>query len=154
MNSTNNLDVAADLTRQLSAIVPVNDGDFDAVWLASEGALQRLQTDGYAPDEFLPDEVSDQMNFNLPGRDLALRFYRAYVREVRKAVCGGDQEFRSSIDNALTAGAGALLTVLAGGLAVPAAAVVLLAPIGAVLLVKGVDAFCALEPLPDEADEH
>lgn len=153
MDSTNNLDAAAKLTRQLTASVPVTDGDLDAVWSASEDALRQLQTAGYAPDEFLPDEVSDHMNFNLPGGDLARRFYRAYAREVRKAVCGGDEELRGKIDNALTAGAGALLTVLAGALAVPMAAVVLLAPIGAVLLIKGVDAFCAMEPATGKADE-
>jgi hypothetical protein len=145
------LDAAVELTQQLTAEVSEADADLDQVWAASEDALRQLRAAGYSPDEFLPDDVSAQLNFNVPGGDLARRFYRAYAREVRKAVCGADEDLRGNINNALTAGAGALLTVLAGALAVPAAAVVLLAPIGAVLLIKGVDALCAMEPAAEQS---
>lgn len=146
MNETESLAAAALLTETLAAEVPEAGAGLDAMWEASDEALQGLRASGYAPDEFLPDDVTAQLNFNVPGRDFALRFYRAYAREVRKAICGGDTKLRSSMDNAITAGAGAVLTALAGALAVPAAAVVLLAPIGAVLLIKGVDAFCTMDP--------
>jgi hypothetical protein len=57
----------------------------------------------------------------------------------------------------MTAGTTSLLTTLAAALTVPLGAAIVLAPVAALLLSKGIDAFCSMDtaatsPAADKAD--
>jgi hypothetical protein len=119
------------------------DDDLSSFWQRGEEAIAGLAAAGYSPEEFIPEDEAGQLGFATSSKDFARRFYQSYASQVRKALCGQD-ELRTHVDSALTAGATSLLTWLAGLLAVPLGAVMLLAPIAAVLLIKGIDAFCQM----------
>lgn len=133
---------AVRLANRLKVYVP--DGDkLEVVWERSESdeALRLVLAAGYSPNEFL-DEIDLQLNFNMSG--FAERFYRSYVRQVRTSLCNKDSDLRKTIGIAIGNGTSSLITKLAEALSVPVGAAMLLAPVAAILLVKGIDAFCEM----------
>jgi hypothetical protein len=139
------LALATSLTQQIAVRVPSSQDDLSQIWDAGDDALRQLTAAGYSPAEFLPDDEAGQLNFTVHGADFARRFYRAYAHEVRKSLCRADGDLRVRVNTAISAGASSLLSTLAVTLAVPLAAIVFLAPIAAVLIIKGIDAFCTME---------
>src|SRR6266568_1892086 len=129
---------AVDLAQRLAQEVSDTSGDFTPIWDRSDEALALVEKAGYSPHEFISDS-DDSLGFGLGGPGFARRFFRAYAREVRASLCGQDGDLRSSVGVAISGGTASLLSVLANALAVPLAAVGLLAPIAAILLIKGVD---------------
>lgn len=145
MSTEEQLTTAAQYTEQLLPLVPAVGTDLDTLWAASSGALAKLSEAGYSPEEFLPDDEAAQLNFTVPGADRAQLFFRCYALEVRKSFCGADGELRKSVQTAMTTGTTTLLTTMAAALAVPLGAIIVLAPIAAVMLSKGIDALCSMD---------
>lgn len=139
----NERDEAVRLADELTAYVP--DGDnLEVVWERAESdeALRLVRVAGYSPDEFL-DDIELELNFNVSG--FAKRFYESYIDQVHTSLCNKDSDLRKTIGNAIGAGTGSLITALAAALSVPVGAAMLFAPIAAILLVKGIDAFCEMD---------
>ena len=143
MSSTAKLDEAVELTERLRATV-IDDDSFDALWgqPAAREAFEQAQLAGFDPNEFLID--GDEM-MNMAIKDAVKRFFAAYARQIRASICDPHSDVRTSISAAIGAGSGALLMCLSTALAIPTAAVSLVAPIAAILLVKGIDAFCTMD---------
>jgi hypothetical protein len=131
--------VAERLAADLVPHVPAT-GTLDAFWDQPQvdEALRLLEGAGFAPTEFSPD--SGDLNF--AAGDAAAKFYKAFTRQVRARLCTADGDVRKKIGDALNAGVGALLPAMCAVLAIPLAAVVILAPIAAILVAVGLDGFC------------
>lgn len=139
-NKEVNQNEALRITEELKKYVPEST-NLITLWERSESkeALQLVQEAGYSPDEFL-DEADLGLHFSNPKG-----FYQAYVAQIRPDLCKQSSNLRKSVDAALGAGTTSLLAILAEALAIPGGAVMLIAPIAAVLLVKGIDTFCEME---------
>jgi hypothetical protein len=134
---------AVRLAEKLTKYVPEDD-NLEIVWdqIESDDALRLVRVAGYSPNEFLNDVDSD-LNFNVSGS--AKRFYQSYARQVHTSVCNKDSDLRETINTAIGTGTGSLITALAVALSIPTGAVMLVAPIAAILIVKGIDAFCEMD---------
>jgi hypothetical protein len=137
------LESAIALTESLAAEYPESTPNTE-IWQSTQAAesLDLLRDAGYDPDEFLEDAPPDMAM--APGLFLR-RYFESYKRQIRGALCNENEELRKNINTAIGAGTGTLLTALAALLAVPLAAVALLAPIAAIILIKGIDAFCTMD---------
>jgi hypothetical protein len=137
------MDIAAARTGQLFQLLASGEGDLADV-AGSYSEIERdLKTAGFDLKEFLPRDESEALDFAVP--DWAARFFKSYVKIVRGAICDKGGDLHKQVASAMTSGVTSLLGVLAVGLAIPAGAVVILAPIAATLLVLGLDAFCTLD---------
>lgn len=136
-------DEAVRLANKLKVYVP-DSNKLEVVWERSESdeALRLVRVAGYSPNEFL-DETELELNFNVSG--FAKRFYQSYVYQVRTSLCNKDSDLRKTIGTAIGTGTGSLITALAVALSIPVGAAMLVAPIAAIILVKGIDAFCEME---------
>lgn len=139
------MQTAEQLADELVPYVP-KTGTLDTFWDLPQvdEALKMLQDAGFAPTEFLPP--GGDLNFS--AGDAAAKFYKAYVKHLRPKICTENGDLRKTVGNALNAGAGALLPAMALVLAIPPAAVVFLAPIAAILVSVGLDAFCQIGKEP------
>jgi hypothetical protein len=133
---------AVRLADKLKVYVPDSD-KLEVIWERSESdeALRLVRVAGYSPNEFL-DEIDLELNFNVSG--FAKRFYQSYVHQVRTSLCNKDSDLRKTIGIAIGTGTASLITELAAALTVPVGATMLVAPVAAILLVKGIDAFCEM----------
>lgn len=133
---------AVRLADELKVYVPEGD-NLEVVWERSQSdeSLRLVRVAGYSPNEFL-DEIELQLNFNVSG--FAKRFYQSYVHQVRSSLCNKDSDLRKTIGTAIGTGTGSLITALAPAFSVPLGAAMLVAPVAAILLVKGIDAFCEM----------
>ena len=142
MSSNKHLEDAVKLTERLREAV-IDDDSLDALWgqPATREAFDQVEEAGYNPNEFLAggDEV-----LNMAIRDSVRRFFVAYTRQIRTSVCDPKSDLRASLGTAINAGTPALIMCLVTALAIPVAAVALIAPIAAILLAKGIDAFCTM----------
>lgn len=137
------LAAATERTGQLFALLSSQEGTLDDIASSYTEIEQELQTAGYDLKGFLPADEAERLNFDAPA--WATRFFKSYGRVVRAAVCDKTSDLRANIAAAMTAGTTSLLTALAISLAIPAAAIIVLAPIAATLLALGLDAFCSMD---------
>ena len=136
-------DEATRLANELKKHVAESDGLTPVwTWAESDEALQLVQKAGYSPEEFL-DEVELGLNFN--ASDFSKRFYQSYARQISPDLCNKDNALRKSVSAAIGAGTTSLIGLMAEALLIPGGAVALVAPIAAILLVKGIDAFCDMD---------
>jgi hypothetical protein len=137
------LNEAIRLADKLTAYVPESDR-LEVIWESSESkeALRLVQDAGYSPDEFLEDV---NLKLNASVSDFSKRFYQSYIHQISTALCNKDSDLRQAVGTAIGAGTSSLITVMAAQLLIPSGAVVIVAPIAAILLVKGIDAFCEME---------
>jgi len=147
---TSAIQKAAARTGQLIGELYAGGGDLRVVYESYESIGNEVAQAGYDLTEFLPDVDKSDLNFSLP--DFGRRFFAEYAKVVKARLCASGSELRSSIDKALSSGVGALIAVLAAALAVPTAVVILLAPIAAVLVGLGIEAFCEMSV--DESASH
>jgi leucyl aminopeptidase len=133
--------LAADLVQH----VP-QTGTLDTFWDLPQvdEALSLLQEAGYAPTDFLPSGG----DLSFAGADRAAKFFKRYVRQVHAQICTEDGKARQTVGNAWNAGVGALLPAMVLVVAIPPAAVVVLAPIAAILASVGLDKFCKMSNEP------
>lgn len=136
-------DEAARLADDLTTYVP-DDNNLNVIWERHESdkALRLVRAAGYSPNEFL-DELELELNFSVSG--FAKRFYESYVHQIHTSLCNKDDDLRKSVNAAIKAGTGSLIGALVVALSVPLAAAMLVSPIAAILLVKGIDAFCEMD---------
>jgi hypothetical protein len=114
--------------------------DLTTAILAYKDVERDLGTEGYSLREFAPTLAdTDQFSF-----DWFRRFFDAYAQRVRASLCTEKGELRGSVTKAMSSGSAALLVTLGGALSIPLGAIVVLAPIAAVLLHSGIDAFCEM----------
>jgi hypothetical protein len=137
------LQAASVRTSQLMQGLLASGGDLSVLHTGYTEIAQDVEREGYDLSEFLPDEDRADLNFSLP--DFGRRFFNKYSEIVRSKLCQEGGELRAHVDKAITSGLGALLAVLASALLVPGAVIVLLAPIAALMLGYGVDAFCEMK---------
>lgn len=144
LNQDTERDEAIRLTDALKAYVPENN-ELEVVWDRSESdeALRLVKAAGFSPDEFLEEEVDLKLKMGESG--FSKRFYKSYANQLSSTLCNKDSALRQAVGTAIGAGTSSLLAVLAEALLIPGGAVVLIAPIAAILLVKGIDAFCEME---------
>lgn len=154
MSTEEQLTTAVQYTEQILPLVPTDGTNLEAFWGASSEALVKLSEAGYSPQEFLPDDEAAQLNFSVPGADRAQLFFRCYALEVRKSICGADGELREIVRTAMTTGTTTLLTTMAAALAVPLGAIIVLAPIAAVMLSKGIDALCSMDTSTSSSSDN
>lgn len=142
MDSTASLDEAVALTERIRHAM-VEDDSFDALWgqPATREAYEQVLQAGFDPDEFL---IGGGEMLNMAIKDVVKRFFAAYARQIRASICDPHGELRAKVNAAIGTGSGALLVCLGTALAIPMVAVSLVAPIAAILLVKGIDAFCVM----------
>ena len=109
------------------------DGDAVA-WASLEEGLEQYELETGAPaDELLPPDAA-QLAF--AGLDRA----REYARKV---LCNHKDDLRTPIEAGINGGSLVLVPVLFGVLSLPVVAAPVVVAIGAVLMVRGLDGFCA-----------
>jgi hypothetical protein len=114
------------------------DGDAVA-WASLEDGLERYELEtGASADELLPDDVT---RLAFAGLDRA----REYARKV---LCGRKDDLRAPIEAGINGGSVALIPVLFGALSLPMVAAPVVVAIAAVLMVHGLDGFCASASAP------
>lgn len=142
MDSAGTIDEAITLTDRLRAAVSSDSVDAFLDRPEASEAYAQAQRAGFDPSEFL---IGGSETLNMAIANPVKRFFAAYVRQVHASICDPHGDLRSKVSTAIGGGTGSVLMCLGAALAVPAAAVVLLAPIAAVLLVIGIDAFCTMD---------
>lgn len=127
--------VAAETAAAADVLAERIEREGDAIaWANLEQGLERYEAETGAPaDELLPDDVS---SLAFAGLDRA----REYARKV---VCSRRDEIRTPIEAGINGGSAGLTLVLFATLGLPAAAAAVVPAIAAVLMVRGLDGFCA-----------
>lgn len=121
-------------------VLHAHDGDVDALWVSTDASVKRV-AESYNLESFVPDG-SPALQFSGDFKGVGRAFYRSYIGLVRESLCGAEGDLRATVKTALNGGVSATIVALGAILAIPSGALLLIAPIVAVLLVKGIDAFC------------
>lgn len=109
------------------------DGD-EVAWASLEQGLEQYEEETGAPaDELLPGYAAP---LAFAGLDRA----REYAHKV---LCGRKEDLRIPIEAGINGGSVALVPVLFATISLPVAAAPVVAAIAAVLMVRGLDGFCA-----------
>ncbi len=121
-------------------------GNLDPVYDALEVSVRRFEEAGYPIESIVPGGDEAGLGFSLKkwtssGRD----FYRAYKKAIKKDLCKPHGDLHKLAKAGLSGGTGAVVAVIFQSLALPPAALGFVVPFAAVIVSKGLDAFCSLE---------
>lgn len=114
-------------------------GDMDSLWDRTDATIEQVAA-SFNIENFVPDELPT-LNFSGDFKGAGRAFYKSYLKVVRESLCV-KSDLRDAVQTALSGGVPAVLLTVASALAIPSGAILLIAPIAAILLVKGIDAFC------------
>jgi hypothetical protein len=113
----------------------LDTGTLDAAWDAIEAGITEYEqaSDGTVA-ELLPPEAAP-LGFALPGRARAEEL-------ARKVLCSQRDKLRPALEAAIAAGLPAVAPAIAAALAFPPAAAGIVAAFAAIIVTRGLDAFC------------
>ena len=132
------------LTREAESLAAAirQGGSFEPVYEAFSKAIRQIEDTGISLDEVVQLNGQYALGYNKYSTDSGRSFWKAYSEVIRSSLCQKSGELRSQIKTVITAGAGSTISSLMILLGLPIAAAPLLAPIAAILLTLGIDAFC------------
>lgn len=113
-------------------------GDLAPAFAALEKAIPIFEGAGYQLDELIPATAPAGIGFRKREARTGKGFWEIYSQAVRKTLCAKKSKLRVAIDS----GTGSLVTFVMTTLTLPLAAAVIIAPIVAILMSIGVDAYC------------
>lgn len=135
------IDMLASAAKGYSATLKYIASPSEAIDNYIEDALEEFDS---LPDVpwFKGDLASSTTSSKRTEAGVHRSFKDAYLAVVRKHLCDDQDSFRKSIETAMTAGAGALVTVLLTLFGLTGGAAILVIPIAAALMRFGIEAFC------------
>ncbi len=129
--------VAADADALLLEI-QVKGGDLSPAFAALQKGIQSFEGAGHRIDELIPATAPAGLGARSLQAKTGKGFWEIYSKAIRKTLCAKKSKLRTAIDG----GSGSLAGYVMTALALPVTATVIVAPIVAILVSVGVDAYC------------
>jgi len=133
---------AAQEAEELMGQIRIRGGDLGPAFEALEAAIPAFEKAGYQLEALLPSSHDAGLGFGKPGSRTGRGFWEVYSQAVRSSLCDPVGELRSAVKLGLGTSATSVVGAIMSVLALPLAACAIVAPIAAILMTIGLDAYC------------
>lgn len=129
------------VAKQVADQIMSQGGSLAPAYKALESGFVQFQQSGLPLESLIP-AGEHGLGFTAQHTKDGRSFWEIYGKIVRKKLCSKNSKLHSLAQNGAQISAGALVGIIMGALALPAAAIGIAAPIAGIIAGLGIDAFC------------